>query len=64
MPKIVDKSEGQKEAEAEVESFKKELGPFVGSVEPTRVAKVFADAKEPGHPIFFANTSTSPCVIS
>lgn len=57
MPKILDKSEEQKNAEAEVESFKEELGPFVVAAESTRMAMVFADAKEPGHPIIFANDS-------
>ncbi len=32
MPKIPSKSEVQKDAEAEVESFKDELGPFVVAV--------------------------------
>lgn len=55
MPKITDKSEGQKSAEADVESFRHELGPFVVAAEETRMAMVFADTKEPGHPIIFAN---------
>jgi PAS domain S-box-containing protein len=55
MPKITDKSEGQKAAEADVESFRHELGPFVVAAEETRMAMVFTDAKEPGHPIIFAN---------
>jgi hypothetical protein len=33
MPKIPSKSEVQKDAEAEVESFKDELGPFVVAAE-------------------------------
>ncbi len=52
-----DKSEEQENAEAEVESFRKELGPFVVAAETTRMAMVFADAKVPGHPIIFANDS-------
>jgi PAS domain S-box-containing protein len=55
MPKITDKSEGQKAAEADVESFRHDLGPFVVAAEETRMAMVFTDAKEPGHPIIFAN---------
>ena len=55
MPKITDKSEGQKAAEADVESFRDELGPFVVAAEETRMAMVFTDAREPGHPIIFAN---------
>ena len=49
------KSEEQKVAEAEVESFRKDLGPFVVAAETTRMAMVFTDAKEPGNPIIFAN---------
>ena len=55
MPEMSDKSEGQKSAEAEVESFRKNLGPFVVAAETTRMAMVFMDAKEPDHPIIFAN---------
>lgn len=57
MPKITNKSEKQKEAEGAVESFKKELGPFVAAAETTRMAMVFTDAKEPDHSIIFANDS-------
>jgi PAS domain S-box-containing protein len=57
MPEITNKSEEQKAAEAEVESFRKDLGPFVVAAETTRMAMVFTDAKEPGHPIIFANDS-------
>jgi PAS domain S-box-containing protein len=55
MAEIANKSEEQKVAEAEVEGFRKELGPFVVAAETTRMAMVFTDAKEPGHPIIFAN---------
>jgi PAS domain-containing protein len=51
------KSKEQKGAEAEVESFRKDLGPFVVAAETTRMAMVFTDAKEPGNPIIFANDS-------
>ena len=49
------KSEQQKVAEAEVEKFKEDLGPFVVAAETTRMAMVFADAKESDNPIIFAN---------
>jgi PAS domain S-box-containing protein len=49
------KSEQQKVAEAEVEKFKENLGPFVVAAETTRMAMVFADAKETDRPIIFAN---------
>jgi PAS domain S-box-containing protein len=51
------KSSIQKVAEAEVERFRKDLGPFVVAAETTRMAMVFANAKEPGNPIVFANDS-------
>jgi PAS domain S-box-containing protein len=57
MPKITNKSEGQKNAEAAVERFKEDLGPFVAAAEATRMAMVFINAKEPDHPIIFANDS-------
>jgi PAS domain S-box-containing protein len=57
MPTVVRKSEEQKDAEAEVESFKEKLGPFVVAAEKTRMAMVFSDAKEPNSPILFANDS-------
>ena len=57
MPKIQDKSDEQKDAEAKVQSFKNELGPFVVAAETTRMAMVFTDAKQPGNPIIFANDS-------
>ncbi|QND58956.1 HWE histidine kinase domain-containing protein [Mesorhizobium huakuii] len=55
MSSVVAKSEEQQEAEAEVAGFHDELGPFVVAAETTRMAMVFADAKEPGNPIIFAN---------
>ncbi len=57
MSKITKKSEGQKGSEAEVESFRKNLGPFVVAAETTRMAMVFTDATEPQNPIIFANDS-------
>jgi PAS domain S-box-containing protein len=55
MPKIVEKSDQQKVAEADVDSFRQELGPFVVAAETTRMAMVFTDAKEDGNPITFVN---------
>ena len=46
MPSAENKSKEQKAAESEVESFRKDLGPFVVAAETTRMAMVFADAKE------------------
>ncbi len=57
MSKIVNKSEGQKAAEAQVERFRASLGPFVVAADTTRMAMVFTDATEPGNPIIFANDS-------
>jgi len=55
MSEIPNKPPEQKVAEGEVESFRKDLGPFVVAAETTRMAMVFTDAKEPGYPIIFAN---------
>ena len=55
MPKITNKSDEQKDAEAEVEGFKENLGPFVVAAETTRMAMVFSDAKVADNPIVFAN---------
>ena len=57
MPKIVNKSEEQKLAEADVEGFRANLGPFVVAAETTRMAMVFTDATEPDNPIIFTNDS-------
>lgn len=51
------KDRQQKAAEAEVQDFKEDLGPFVVAAETTRMPMVFTNAKEPGHPIIFANDS-------
>ena len=53
----VPKDQEQKAAEAEVEEFKEDLGPFVIAAETTRMPMVFTDAKEADHPIIFANDS-------
>ena len=47
----------QKVAEAEVEEFKQDLGPFVVAAETTRMPMVFTDARESENPIIFANDS-------
>jgi len=52
-----DQSEEQEDAEAEVECFKEELGPFVVATETTRMPMVFTDAKRPDNPVIFANDS-------
>jgi PAS domain-containing protein len=57
MSEITKKSDEQKDAEAEVDGFRKDLGPFVVAAETTRMAMLFADAKEAGNPIIFANDS-------
>jgi PAS domain S-box-containing protein len=57
MSEITEKSDQQKEAEAEVETFRKDLGPFVVAAETTRMAMLFADAAKPDNPIIFANDS-------
>lgn len=57
MPEVVKKTEEQEVAEADVDSFRKELGPFVVAAETTRMAMIFTDAKEADDPIIFANDS-------
>jgi len=57
MPRMPNKSDEQKDAEAKVESFKDKLGPFVVAADATRMAMVFTDARQPGNPIIFANDS-------
>ena len=57
MSEITKKSGQQKVAEAEVESFRKDLGRFVVAAETTRMAMVFTDATKPDNPIIFANDS-------
>jgi len=54
---MTNKSEEQKDAEAEVNRFRKDLGPFVVAAETTRMPMVFTDAKVPDNPIIFANDS-------
>lgn len=57
MSAITLKSHEQQDAESEVESFRKDLGPFVAATERTRLPMVFTDAKHAGNPIIFANDS-------
>ena len=57
MSEIAKKSEEQKDAEAKVDGFQRNLGPFVVAAETTRMAMVFTDATEPSNPIIFANDS-------
>src|ERR1700722_15456253 len=54
---MTNKSDEQEDAESEVESFRNDLGPFVVAAETTRMPMVFTDAKEPHHPLIFANSS-------
>ena len=54
---MTEKSRKQKAAEGEVESFRREGGPFVVAAEETRMPMVFMDGKAPGNPIIFANDS-------
>lgn len=57
MSEITKKSNQQKGAEAEVDRFRKDLGPFVVAAETTRMAMLFTDATEPENPIIFVNDS-------
>jgi PAS domain S-box-containing protein len=50
-------SEEQEAAEYEVESFRRDMGPFVVAAEATRMPMIFTDAREPSNPIIFANDS-------
>ena len=50
-------SKEQKNAELEVESFRKNLGPFVVAAETTRMPMAFTDAEKANHPLVFANES-------
>ena len=57
MPKIKITLDQQKDAEEEVDHFRKERGPFVVAAETTRVPMLFTNAQDPNHPIIFANDS-------
>jgi PAS domain S-box-containing protein len=54
---MADRSEQQAAAEGQVESFRREGGPFVVAAEDTRMPMVFMNAKAAGNPIIFANDS-------
>ena len=47
----------QNAAESEVDSFRKDLGPFVVAAETTRMPMLFTNARETDRPIVFANDS-------
>ena len=49
------KTEAQASAEAEVRAFQEGLGPFVVAGQSTRMPIVFTNARDPQHPIIFAN---------
>ena len=51
------KDREQQAAEAEVQDFREDLGPFVVAAETTRMPMVFTDAKKPDNPIIFVNDS-------
>lgn len=55
MPHSQNDEEEQKVAEADVEGFRDDLGPFVVAADTTRMAMVFTNAKEPENPIVYAN---------
>lgn len=52
-----DEAEIQETAEADVESFRDHLGPFVVAAETTRMPMVFTNARDVDNPIIFANDS-------
>lgn len=45
----------QQTAEAAVDQFRQQRGPFVVAAEKTRMAMIFTDASDPDNPIVFAN---------
>jgi len=54
---MTNKSDEQVEAEASIDSFRNDLGPFVVAAEMTRMAMVFTNSTDPAYPIVFANDS-------
>ena len=52
---VVAKSKEQKAAEASVDAFRRDLGPFVVAAEKTRMPMIFTDAVASGDHIIFAN---------
>lgn len=57
MSDITEKSDRQKGAEAAVDGFRKDLGPFVVAAETIRMPMLFTDAAKPDNLIIFANDS-------
>lgn len=57
MSEIALKDQEQRIAEAEVEEFREDLGPFVVAAETTRMPMIFTDALATDHSIIFANDS-------
>lgn len=55
MAEAPDTSQDQEDAEGEVDSFRKGLGPFVVAAETTRMPMVFTNARKTANPIVFAN---------
>lgn len=55
MPEYLSTPHEQEAAEAIVEDFREQLGPFVVAAEKTRMAMLFTDAKTPDNRIIFAN---------
>ena len=55
MSQKIIKSAGQKAAEADVDMFRQDRGPFVVAAETTRMPMVFTDATASDNPIIFAN---------
>lgn len=55
MPDETNTPADQTAAEADVEKFRDQLGPFVVAAEKTRMAMLFTNAKEAENPIVFAN---------
>lgn len=55
MLQIAPKSPEQTAAEAGIDGFRQDRGPFVVAAERTRMAMVFTDADAPGNPLVFAN---------
>ena len=51
------KDREQRAAEADVEHFSEDLGPFVVAADTTRMPMVFTDAKKPDNPIIYANNA-------
>lgn len=45
----------QQAAEAQIERFREELGPFVVAAETTRMPMIFTDGQDPHNPVVFAN---------